>query len=143
MNEIIELFYKIQRTSSTKDKIRILSENSENERFKKWLKYLVCGDVVTGISAKKLSKKINMSTKLRQSWFHANSEFDDVIDYLKKNNTGTDDDIYEIQCFLRGHEEDREFYEQMITKKFKLGAFLKTINKAIPSMIQTWEVQQP
>ena len=142
MNEIIELFYKIQRTSSTKDKIRILSENSENERFKKWLKYLVCGDVVTGISAKKLSKKINMSTKLRQSWFHANSEFDDVIDYLKKNNTGTDDDIYEIQCFLRGHEEDREFYEQMITKKFKLGADVKTINKAIPGLIQTWEVQQ-
>ena len=142
MNEIIELFYKIRRTSSTKDKIRILSANSENKRFKKWLKYLVSDDVVTGISTKKLSKKINMSTKLRQSWFHANSGFDDVIDYLKKNNTGTDDDIYEIQCFLRGHEEDREFYEQMITKKFKLGADVKTINKAIPGLIQTWEVQQ-
>ena len=142
MNKIIELFYKIQGTSGTKDKIRLLSENSENERFKKWLKYLVSDDVVTGISTKKLSKKINMSTKLRQSWFHANSGFDDVIDYLKKNNTGTDDDIYEIQCFLRGHEEDREFYEQMITKKFKLGADVKIINKAIPGLIPTWEVQQ-
>lgn len=142
MNEIIELFYKIQRTSSTKDKIRLLSENSENERFKKWLKYLVCGDVVTGISAKKLQKKVSPSTELSPLWIGANSEFDDVIDYLKKNNTGTDDDIYEIQCFLRGHEEDREFYEQMITKKFKLGADVKTINKAIPGLIQTWEVQQ-
>lgn len=142
MNEIIELFYKIQRTSSTKDKIRILSENSENKRFKKWLKYLVCGDVVTGISTKKLQKKVSPSTELSPLWIGANSEFDDVIDYLKKNNTGTDDDIYEIQCFLRGHEEDREFYEQMITKKCKLGADVKTINKAIPGLIQTWEVQQ-
>ena len=142
MNEIIELFYKIQRTSSTKDKIRILSANSENKRFKKWLKYLVCGDVVTGISTKKLQKKVSPSTELSPLWIGANSEFDDVIDYLKKSNTGTDDDIYEIQCFLRGHEEDREFYEQMITKKFKLGADVKTINKAIPGLIQTWEVQQ-
>lgn len=42
--------------------------------------------------------------------------------YLQQNNTGKDEDIYEIQAFLSGHENDREFYEQMITKKFRLGA---------------------
>lgn len=142
MNEIIELFYKIQGASGTNDKIRILSANSENQRFRKWLKYLVCGDTVTGISTKKLKKRVFQPNGVVSLHLGTNSEFDDVIDYLIKNNTGTDNDIYEIQHFLRGHEEEREFYEQMITKKFKLGADVKTINKAIPGLIQTWEVQQ-
>ena len=69
-----------------------------------------------------------------------NSTFEEVMDYLIKNNTGTDADIYEIQCFLDGHEEDREFYEQMITKSFRLGADAKVVNKCIPNLIPTWEV---
>ena len=70
-----------------------------------------------------------------------NSTFEEVMDYLNKNNTGTDVDIYEIQCFLDGHEEDREFYEQMITKSFKLGADKKVINACIPNLIPTFDVQ--
>lgn len=138
MDETIELFYQIQRAKSTNDKIRLLSDNSENERFKKWLKFLVSADIVTGISSKKLSKRVGVKAPK----LSANCTYDDVITYLESHNTGTDDDIYEIQCFLRNHEEDREFYEQMTTKKFKLGADVKTVNKAIPGLIPTWEVQQ-
>lgn len=58
-----------------------------------------------------------------------------------KNNTGKDEDIYEIQMFLSGHEDNRDFYEQMITKKFRLGADEKLVNKCIPGLIDTWEVQ--
>ena len=69
-----------------------------------------------------------------------NSNFTEIMKYLDKNNTGKDEDIYEIQSFLNGHEEDREFYEQMITKKFKLGADAKLVNKAIPGLIPTFDV---
>ena len=71
-----------------------------------------------------------------------NSTFEEVMEYLNENNTGTDADIYEIQCFLDGHEEDREFYEQMITKSFRLGADSKVVNKCIPNLIPTWDIQQ-
>ena len=61
--------------------------------------------------------------------------------YLERNNTGKDEDIYEIQAFLFGNEENREFYEQMITKSFRLGADSKLVNKCIPGLIPTWDIQ--
>ena len=68
--------------------------------------------------------------------------FEDVMKYLAQNNTGTDNDISMIQAFLNEHGEDREFYEQMITKSFRLGADSKVINSVIPGLIPTWDIQQ-
>ena len=38
-------------------------------------------------------------------------------------------------------DEEFMFYVQMITKKYKLGVDAKTVNKCIPNLIPTWEVQ--
>lgn len=54
--------------------------------------------------------------------------FEDVMNYLSKNNSGRDYDIWVIQMFLQNvEEENREFYEQMITKKFRLGQIVKLL----------------
>ena len=58
MKEVIKLFRQIQETSSLNDKKKIITDNKDNELFKKCLKFLLDGNVVTGISDKKLSKFI-------------------------------------------------------------------------------------
>lgn len=116
-------------------------KNRDNELFKKCLRFLLDGNIVTGISSKKINKKVTPSSELAPYYLHAHSTFEEVMEYLQRNNTGKDEDIYEVQSFLYGHKEDREFYIQMITKKYKLGVDSKTINKCIPGLIPTWEVQ--
>ena len=141
LKEVIKIFKQIQETSSTNDKKAIITANKDNELFKKCLVFLLDGNINTGISNKKINKKVEPSSELAPYYLCMNSTFEEVMDYLNKNNTGTDVDIYEIQCFLDGHEEDREFYEQMITKSFKLGADKKVINACIPNLIPTFDVQ--
>ena len=144
MKEVIKIFKQIQETSGTNDKKAIIAANKDNELFKKCLVFLLDGNINTGISNKKINKKVEPSSELAPYYLCMNSTFEEVMDYLIKNNTGTDADIYEIQCFLVGHighEEDREFYEQMITKSFKLGADKKVINSVIPGLIPTFEIQ--
>ena len=141
MKEVIKLFKQIQETSSTNDKKTIISANKDNELFKKCLVFLLDGNINTGISNKKINKKVEPSSELAPYYLCRNSRFEEVMDYLIKNNTGTDADIYEIQSFLDGHEKDREFYEQVITKSFRLGADSKVVNACIPGLIPTFEIQ--
>ncbi len=141
MVEVIRLFKQIQATSSINDKKEIIASNKNNKLFKECLKFLLDGNIVTGISTKKIKKKVTPSSEMAPYYLCAHSTFEDVMEYLRKNNTGKDDDIYEVQSFLSGHGEDRDFYEQMITKKFRLGVDGKLVNKCIPGLIESWEVQ--
>lgn len=134
MKEIIKLFKQIQETSGTNDKKAIIVANKDNELFKKCLVFLLDGNVITGISAKKIKKKVIKSEYIFPT-------FEDVMKYLNQNNTGTDNDISMIQAFLDENKEDREFYEQMITKSFRLGADSKVVNSVIPGLIPTFEIQ--
>ena len=134
MKEVIKIFKQIQETSSTNDKKAIIASNKDNELFKKCLVFLLDGNINTGLSAKKIKKKVIKSKYILPT-------FEDVMKYLAQNNTGTDNDISMIQAFLDEHEEDREFYEQMITKSFRLGADSKVINSVIPGLIPTFEIQ--
>ncbi len=138
MEEVIKLFKRIQQISSLNDKKAIIIANKDNELFKKCLRFLLDSNVVTGISDKKLNKKIPILT------FASADEcksFEDVINYLSKRNSGRDYDIQAMQMFLEKVEDDNlEFYRQMITKKFKLGADAKLVNKCIPGLIPTFDV---
>ena len=133
MDKVIRLFKQIQETSSINDKKEIIAANKDNELFKKCLVFLLDSNVITGLSSKKITKKVRKSEYILPT-------FEDVMKYLNQNNTGTDSDISMIQAFLNEHEDDREFYEQMITKSFRLGADSKVINAVIPGLIPTWDV---
>lgn len=140
MVEVINLFKQIQETSNLNDKKAIIVANKDNELFKKCLRFLLDGNIVTGISSKKIKKEVFPSSEMAPYYLSIHSTFEDVMNYLMKNNTGKDEDIYEIQAFLSGHEENRGFYEQMITKTFRLGADTKLVNKCIPGLIPTFDV---
>lgn len=137
MEEVIKLFKQIQETNSLNGKKAIISANKDNQLFKKCLKFLLDGNIVTGISTKKLLKNIKIDPLNRLN------NFEECMEYFTLNNTGTDHDIALVQKFIKFQpEENKEFYTQMVTKKYKLGVDSKTINKCIPGLIPTWDVQQ-
>ena len=134
MKEVIKLFKQIQEVSGKNDKINIVKANADNELFKKCLVFLLDTNIVTGISKKKLGKQLTQMNN--------EETFDDVMEYLKVNNTGRDQDIVYVQQFLNAQEtEELWFYEGMITKSLKIGMDKKGCNKALPGLIDTWEVQ--
>lgn len=134
MEEVIRLFKQIQETSSINDKKSIIAANKDNELFKKCLVFLLDRNVQTGISSKKISKKV------RKSDYYM-PQFTDVMSYLETHNTGTDDDISLIQAFIRNQpKEYHDFYTEFVTKSFRLGADSKVINACIPGLIPTWDV---
>lgn len=139
MERIIDIFKQIQATNSLNEKKSILVANKDNELFTQCLKFLLDTNIVTGISDKKLAKKIKPTNTYH---LREDSTFTEVMNYLRDHNTGTDDDIYSIQTFLAANPENREFYSQMVTKKFRLGCDKKVVNSVIPNLIPQWEVQQ-
>lgn len=143
MEEVIRLFKQIQATSSLNDKKKIIIQNGDNELFKKCLRFLLDGNIVTGINNKKISKMtIEKANKMYLEYVP--DTFEKLMEYLETHNTGTDTDVACVRKFICSHSityEDCEFYEQMIAKRFKLGIDSKTVNKCIPGLIPTWEVQ--
>ena len=133
-----DLFALLAQTSSNNAKKDILIENSENERFRLLLYYLLNPFLITGISAKKISKE---TEKPPTKQF---GSFPELMEYLFSNNTGTDDVISNIRSFLSAQEQDmREFYSSIITKSARIGCDTKSVNKAFgEEFIPQWEVQQ-
>ena len=137
LKQVIEIFKQLQNTSSKKAKEEIIAKNQDNELFKKCLVFLLDDNIQTGIKSKSLKKNIkcNGNIMLINSW-------EKCMEYFKENNTGKDYDILVAQGFINyKDEEDREFYEQMITKSLKLGCDKKTVNKVIPNLIFEWKIQ--
>lgn len=135
---VIELFKQIQSINSLNTKKKLISENKGNHLFTRYLQFLLSPNVVTGINSNKLNKNVNVNNSSHK--LNKDSNFWEVISYLEKHNTGKDEDIQNIQNFLNGHEENRTFYEQMITKTFRLGADAKLVNSCIPGLIPTFNV---
>ena len=133
-----ELFEQITKTSSSLAKRDILIQNSENRLFTAYLNYLLNPYLITGISDKKISRKIDRQPS--QSF----GSFTELMEYILANNTGSDEVITNIRAFLDARSEDMsEFYSSIITKSAKLGCDVKSVNKAFgKEFIPQWEVQQ-
>lgn len=136
MERVIEIFKQLQNTSSKNDKVAIIKANSENELFKECLKFLFDTNIVTGLSDAKINKQFNKNNRVPCLF-----RFTDVMKYLKNNNTGTDYDIEAVQNFIkRQPNEYQEIYKQLVTKSLRLGCDEKSINKALPNLIPTFDV---
>lgn len=141
--EVRELFGLIMNTASSLEKQRILSENSGDEAFRKFLNCLLNPFCITGISEKKISKEVSKPPTRSFDTFLL------LMDYVLQNNTGSDEVIANIRAFLDAQEEDmRGFYVSIVTKSAKLGCDVKSVNKAFAAafegkeFIPQWEVQQ-
>ena len=136
MHNVIKIFKELQSTSSRKSKEAIIENNKNYIKFVSALSFLLDDFIVTGISKKKMAKKItNRESKLV---IHS---FDDLRTYLFKNNTGRDEDIYQVQKYIETlNDEEKEFIEGLVTKSLKLGVTAKTLNKIIPNSVREFAV---
>lgn len=133
---LYDIFKELQTTSSTIEKQNLLKRYENSELFKEILKFLLDNQIVTGISKKKIDKKIK-PTNLNIGLLEITTKsFEDIIkdllNYVKEHNTGTDIDIAYVQFyinFLTENEELRQFLKSIITKSLKLGVDVKTVNK--------------
>ncbi|MCL2079272.1 MAG: hypothetical protein FWH17_05430 [Oscillospiraceae bacterium] len=136
--QVKDLFEQISKDASSLAKRAIIAENSNNDEFTKMLNYLLNPFIITGISEKKISK--NTQKPPTQEF----SSFNELMEYIISNNTGSDEVITNIRAFLDKQETDMsEFYASIITKSAKLGCDIKSVNKALgKEFIPQWEIQQ-
>lgn len=131
--EVKELFDKISNTSGKNDKIKIIKQNKDNELFVKCLKFLLDSDIVTGLSKKKINKKVAVMGYRLET-------MEEAMEYLKQHNSGKDSDIAMIKDFCDRQEGCKLFCEGLFTKSLKIGVDVKGVNKAIPNLIQQHQV---
>ena len=131
--EVKELFDKIANTSGKNDKIKIIKQNKDNELFVECLKFLLDSDIVTGLSKKKINKKVAVMGNRLET-------IEEAMEYLKQHNSGKDSDIAMIKDFCDRQEGCKLFCEGLFTKSLKIGVDVKGVNKAIPNLIQQHQV---
>ena len=131
--EVKELFDKIANTSGKNDKIKIIKQNKDNELFIECLKFLLDSDIVTGLSKKKINKKVAVMGYRLET-------IEEAMEYLKQHNSGKDSDIAMIKDFCDRQEGCKLFCEGLFTKSLKIGVDVKGVNKAIPNLIQQHQV---
>lgn len=126
MTKIKTIFEELQATSSKTGKEAILRANADNHELRETLNFLLNPFITTGLSDKKINKQLFNVINNNYNPISAK----DVMDYLKKNNTGTDVDICVVQRFLSYQPSNMvEFYKGLFTKSIKLGCAANTINK--------------
>lgn len=131
--EVKGLFDKIANTSGKNDKIKIIKQNKDNELFVECLKFLLDSDIVTGLSKKKIKKRVAVMGYRLET-------MEEAMEYLKHHNSGRDSDIAMIKDFCDRQEGCKIFCEGLFTKSLKIGIDVKGVNKAIPNLIQQHQV---
>lgn len=124
IKDCLEILNSIQINSGRKIKEQILEENKENDLLKDLLYFLYNPYIITGLSTKKINKEVKLNTSKE-----LNSILN-VIEFLKINNTGTDEYIKTIQNWISKQDKQyQEILKQIVTKSLKIGITAKTINK--------------
>ena len=136
IHEIKENFYLIKNEGSIKKKQELLKDMMSNKAFARVLYFAFNDYIVTGLSSKKINKKLDYKTK---------NEFGNDITtlmwYLLENNTGKDVDIAIVQAFIEDNLEHKDFIVDLVTKNIKVGITATTINKVRPNFIPEFGVQ--
>lgn len=139
MNEIIKIIEKLRETKSINDKIQLLKDNKDSNKLKKVLYYTYTDNLQYGFSEKKLRELLSSEVKLCETIW---SNGFDMLDKLASSNIN--DSLRKLVfTFLSvKSEEERELYIRILTKDLRCNFSAKLINKAIPKLIPTWEIQQ-
>lgn len=136
MKKVMRICKEIEN-AKIKRATEILRQNKDNEKLFKVLDFVFNPYITSGISDKKYNKIIKgIPTKTFESFL-------EVLEYIKKNNTGTDEVLCNIQNYIKDKPENiKEFIHDVITKQLKLGIAITSINKAYgKKVIPTFDVQ--
>ena len=136
MEKVLAIVEQLQATSGRNDKEVILSENANNQLFKDIMKFVYDPFVLTGLSKKKISKKLKLPT------IASTLSIIEIMDYLKVHNSGRDEDIVFVQHFIQSQPENlRDLYTKIVSKDLTLGLTEGTLNKVYgDGFIKTFSV---
>lgn len=135
-----DIFNSIKNTSGSNAKIEIVRKNADNSVFKHFLTFLYDDLITTGLSKRKINKKIELKGATTVRGFETPM---DMMDFLDEFNTGTDKIILYVQVYLRDikNEDHKQFMSEVLTKSYKCGITANSVNKAIPKHIKQFKVQ--
>lgn len=126
IHRIYSIMQQIENESSRTGKERILKANENDNDFVEALKFLLNPYIVTGISTKKMNKKI----KEQDITFAPPISLHSLMTYLLINNNGKDTDILNIRKYIESLDSEvQTFVKKFVTKDLKLGISEKTVNK--------------
>lgn len=125
MKTEIEILKEISLTEGRYNKEEILEQNKDNKLLKTILHFVYNPYIITGLSDKKMSKKVNKVGPIVEL-----NTLMGAIDYVFVNNTGRDIDINIIQEFINSQPpETINIIKKIFTKSLKTGITAKTLNK--------------
>jgi DNA ligase-1 len=140
--EQFKRFYnEITQNNSRNYKQEILRKYKDDEVIKRYLQIAFDPYKVYGISTKKLSTEVRSIA----AFIPQTSTVFGLFNYLAEHNTGTFSEILECQNALNAVASlDRDcanLLTSLICKDLYIGCDAKTINKEIPGLIPTFNVQ--
>lgn len=123
LNKFWDFYQEMTSTTSRLEKEAILARYQDDAAVKRVLHFLFNPFIVTGISEKKLAKKVALPLT-------APATLGELLDYFRVHNTGRDEDIAVLQKFAADLDAPRrELLFGIIKKDLTLGASEKTLNK--------------
>ncbi|UUV47018.1 DNA ligase [Bacillus phage vB_BanS-Thrax5] len=126
LKKVYDALTAIQGVSGSKAKEQELAKYKGDKDIFNALDFLLNTFVTTGISTKKMNKKIKTDFDI----LVIPTNFIGLLDYIKENNTGRDENIEVVNRFINfQNEEFADFIKKVITKDLKLGISAKTVNK--------------
>ena len=126
MQEVFRILNQINQTSSRNEKENILKQNKNNQLLRDILQFVYDPFIVTGLSTKKINKK----TSAVDRFDNYPKTIEQMMSYLKANNTGKDYDICLVQEFILNQPEElQDVYTKIATKSLTIGITASTINK--------------
>lgn len=161
MKDILQTLIRITKTRGLIEKKNILATLKGDKEAELALNLAFNPFLITGIAKKKLSKRLepiqpsqpsgrksllSMLPKDAPRIQSIDLNFESLTSYFALYHTGTDDDIRNIQTFIRNcileyklDVEDTITLEDIITKSLTLGIAVKSINEVCGRIIPTFD----
>lgn len=126
LEKVYNALTAIQELSGSTAKEAELAKYKGDKDIFNALDFLLNTFITTGISTKKMNKKI----KIKPEMTLIPLTFDALLSYVKLNNTGRDTDVLSVRGYIEKQDDKYEdFIKKVITKDLKLGISAKTVNK--------------
>ena len=135
MHNLKQIFDQLQATNGRIEKENILKANANNETFQKTLYFLLNPFITTGLSTKKINRNVGCMPNVNKLYDIGTPKdttvgFINLLEYIKKNNTGKDIDISACEMYFTNFDNEmQDFIKSILTKSLKVGIDAVTVNK--------------
>lgn len=122
VSELLEVVNQVKLATSKASKKSII-ENNESQILKDTLQFIYNPQITSGISAKKWD---NVQLVNEQGA----KDLNDLLTYLKVNNTGRNTDVEYVKSLCSGKsEEEVELIKSIVTKDLQLGISVNSLSE--------------